>query len=101
VRERGRIAFAGEFKSSSRAAVFSALSLEWLAAQDSRQRHGFSQTRADWLAAAHGIGIHVRVRPPSGEIRGIMRGIDARGCLLLDTPDGEVRIDAGDLFFGD
>ncbi len=76
------------------------LSESWI--KSHQQWHtGFSQTRADWLAAAHGIGTSVRVRPPSGEIRGIMRGIDDRGCLLLDTPKGEVRIDAGDLFFGD
>lgn len=76
------------------------LSLSWFETH-AQWQSGFTEIRADWLAAAHGIGTEVCVRPPSGEIRGIMRGIDERGCLLLDTPAGEVRIDAGDLFFGD
>ena len=81
--------------------VFTSLSHEWTAALAIWQTAGFSQIRADWLAVAHGMGAQVRVRPPNGEIRGIMRGIDERGCLLLDTPAGEVKIDAGDLFFAD
>lgn len=76
------------------------LSASWVETHKQWQA-GFALIRADWLAVAHGIGTSVRVRPPSGEIRGIMRGIDERGCLLLDTPEGEVTIDAGDLFFGD
>lgn len=81
------------------ALLFHELSRDWLTAQ--RQwANGFDTVRADWLARAHGVGSAVRVRPPSGELRGIMRGIDGRGCLLLDTPAGQVTIDAGDLFFG-
>ena len=75
------------------------LSLGWIEAQ-AQWSAGFARTRAEWQALAHGIGAEVRVRPPSGEVRGVMRGIDARGCLLLDTPAGQVTIDAGDLFFG-
>jgi BirA family biotin operon repressor/biotin-[acetyl-CoA-carboxylase] ligase len=77
-----------------------ALSSSWLDGMV-EWRTGFAQTRASWLSVAHGIGTQVRVRPPTGEIRGIMRGIDERGCLLLDTEGGELKIDAGDLFFGD
>ncbi len=76
------------------------LSASWVHAHQI-WRSGFARIRADWLAVAHGVGASVRVRPPAGEIRGIMRGIDDRGCLLLDTPQGEVKIDAGDLFFAD
>lgn len=83
----------------TRDAVLVALSHEWLAAI-AQWRSGFAATRAEWLAVAYGIGTEVRIRPPNGEIRGIMRGIDERGCLLLDTPDGELTIDAGDVFFG-
>jgi BirA family transcriptional regulator, biotin operon repressor / biotin---[acetyl-CoA-carboxylase] ligase len=84
----------------SAADLFHELSARWIEAH-AQWRSGFASIRADWLAVAHGIGTQVRVRPPSGEISGIMRGIDQRGCLLLDTATGEVRIDAGDLFFGD
>lgn len=84
--------------SSMREQLFMALSKTWVETHTIRQA-GFDHIRAQWLAVAHGIGMEVRVRPPTGEIRGIMRGIDERGCLLLDTPSGEVRIDAGDLFF--
>ncbi|MCX7341525.1 MAG: biotin--[acetyl-CoA-carboxylase] ligase [Hyphomicrobiales bacterium] len=75
------------------------LSLNWIEAH-ARWAAGFARTRADWQELAHGLGADVRVRPPSGEVRGVMRGINARGCLLLDTPTGQVTIDAGDLFFG-
>lgn len=84
----------------TRAGLLQELSGCWLQAC-TQWRDSFASIRADWLATAHGLGTEVRVRPPNGEIRGIMRGIDERGCLLLDTPGGEVRIDAGDLFFGD
>jgi BirA family transcriptional regulator, biotin operon repressor / biotin---[acetyl-CoA-carboxylase] ligase len=80
--------------------LFSRLNATWMTSTE-RQSTGFKSTRKAWLSVAHGIGTSVRVRPPTGEIRGIMRGIDERGCLLLDTPSGEVKIDAGDLFFGD
>lgn len=84
----------------SRDAVFAALSEHWLAAM-AQWQDGFAATRAAWLACAHGLGAPVRIRPPSGVVSGIMRGIDARGCLVLDTADGERTFDAGDLFFGD
>ncbi len=84
----------------SRDELFSRLTGTWTT-EIQRYLTGFKSTRKAWLAVAHGIGTRVRVRPPAGDIHGIMRGIDERGCLLLDTPAGEVRIDAGDLFFGD
>ncbi len=83
-----------------RDAVFVALSEHWLAAM-AQWQGGFAATRAAWLSCAHGLGTKVRIRPPGGEVSGIMRGVDARGCLVLDTADGERTFDAGDLFFGD
>ena len=87
-------------QSASRDAVFAALCDHWLAAM-AQWQDGFAATRAAWLACAHGLGSRVRIRPPGGEVSGIMRGIDSRGCLVLDTADGERTFDAGDLFFGD
>jgi BirA family biotin operon repressor/biotin-[acetyl-CoA-carboxylase] ligase len=86
-------------QAASRDAVFAALCDHWLAAM-AKWQDGFSATRAAWLACAHGLGARVRIRPPGGEVSGIMRGIDSRGCLVLDTADGERTFDAGDLFFG-
>ncbi|MCU0884909.1 MAG: biotin--[acetyl-CoA-carboxylase] ligase [Beijerinckiaceae bacterium] len=85
---------------ATRDAVFAALSEHWLDAMAVWQS-GFTATRAAWLAVAHGLGTQVRIRPPGGEVSGLMRGIDARGCLVLATADGERTFDAGDLFFGD
>lgn len=87
-------------QSASRDAVFAALCDHWLAAM-AQWQDGYAATRAAWLACAHGLGSRVRIRPPGGEVSGIMRGIDSRGCLVLDTADGERTFDAGDLFFGD
>ena len=84
----------------TRDALFAALGPAWLR-EWQRWRMGFSFTRTQWLKLAHGLGQTVRVRPPGGEITGIMRGVDARGRLLLGTEAGEITVDAGDLFFGD
>jgi BirA family biotin operon repressor/biotin-[acetyl-CoA-carboxylase] ligase len=83
-----------------RDAVFAALSRRWLEVEALWRNGGFAPIRAAWLEVAHGLGQHVRVRPPSGEILGRMLGIDAQGRLLMATETGEQRIDAGDLFFG-
>ena len=44
------------------------------------------------------LGREVRVLDPQGEYTGISRGIDARGELLVETPDGELhRVYAGEV----
>jgi len=60
---------------------------------------GFSAIRRDWLAAAEGLGQAIRVSDRSRERSGRFSGLDERGRLLLDLPDGtrEV-ISAGDVF---
>ncbi len=82
-----------------RDALFAALARNW-AAEWARWRSGFDMTRSAWLAVAAGIGREVTIRPPSGELRGVMSGIDARGRLRLVTAAGERIVDAGDLYFG-
>ncbi|WP_405238061.1 biotin--[acetyl-CoA-carboxylase] ligase [Lentisalinibacter orientalis] len=48
--------------------------------------------RRDWMR-----GSEVTVRDADGEARGVAAGIDAGGALLVDTPDGQRRIIAGDI----
>ncbi|MBV9739410.1 MAG: biotin--[acetyl-CoA-carboxylase] ligase [Hyphomicrobiales bacterium] len=52
---------------------------------------------AAWAERAHGIGSQVRVKMPTAEVEGRFRGLD-RGRLLLDTSEGLVKLDAGDLY---
>jgi BirA family biotin operon repressor/biotin-[acetyl-CoA-carboxylase] ligase len=53
-----------------------------------------------WAERAHGLGSRVRVKMPKGEVEGLFRGLD-RGRLLLDTQEGLVKLDAGDLYLLD
>jgi len=55
---------------------------------------------AAWAERAHGIGSPVRVKLPRGDLVGTFRGLD-RGRLILDTPAGRERLDAGDLYVMD
>jgi BirA family transcriptional regulator, biotin operon repressor / biotin---[acetyl-CoA-carboxylase] ligase len=76
--------------------VLAALSGHWL--QSEKQwRAGFAATRAAWIKRAAFLGERITVRPPSGEISGVMRGIDGTGRLLMEHESGLVTIDAGDL----
>jgi len=60
---------------------------------------GFSDTRGDWINAAHGIGDAVTVRNGSGEKHGRFVGLDPAGRLVLELCDGAIeKIAAGDVF---
>jgi len=62
----------------------------------------FEATRTDWLAAASGINETIEVRLPkeATPIRGVFRGIDEDGLLLLGGPGGDTRrISVADIFF--
>jgi BirA family biotin operon repressor/biotin-[acetyl-CoA-carboxylase] ligase len=65
---------------------------EWAQAPRGSQAHF-----AAWAERAHGLGSRVRVKMPKGEVEGLFRGLD-RGRLLLDTQEGLVKLDAGDLY---
>ena len=80
-------------------AIFQGLSVEmthWLGIF--AQGTGFATMRAEWLKLAGGVGSEIRVMRPSGPVEGRFRTIDSTGRLLLESPDGEVMIDAGDVF---
>lgn len=58
---------------------------------------GFAPVRAAWLAAAHAPGEPVVVGTGGQRVRGTFRGLGHDGTLLLDGPEGELAITAGDL----
>lgn len=59
---------------------------------------GFAEIRAEWLTKAAGLGTRIAVRRPSSTIEGIFATIDEGGRLVLDTAEGPLRIEAGDVF---
>jgi BirA family biotin operon repressor/biotin-[acetyl-CoA-carboxylase] ligase len=61
---------------------------------------GFEPFVAPWLASAHGLGATVELRLGNTRISGRFLGIDPRGRLALERPDGSREwYDAGELFF--
>ncbi|MGA9867541.1 MAG: biotin--[acetyl-CoA-carboxylase] ligase [Acetobacteraceae bacterium] len=60
---------------------------------DAWRSHGFATIRADWLARAHPPGTPLR----AGALEGTFATIDPGGALLLDTPEGRVRIVGGEV----
>ena len=59
----------------------------------------FAAVRSAWLAMAAGLGERICVATPHRRLHGIFRDLDATGRLLLDTAEGTVAVDAGDVFF--
>ena len=64
-----------------------------------QQGRGFAALREAWLAHAPGLGQALRVRLPQAELEGVFAGLDQDGALLLETPAGARRIEAGEVFF--
>ena len=62
---------------------------------------GFGEIREAWLARTAGLGRPVSVRLGHDTVTGRFDGIDNDGRLVLNGPDGEVRIAAGDVYFAD
>ncbi len=60
---------------------------------------GFPAVRRAWLAMAAGLGERIDVATPHRRLNGIFRDLDATGRLLLDTADGTIAVEAGDVFF--
>ena len=61
---------------------------------------GFRPVREAWLARAVGLGQPVVARLPRQTLRGRFSGLDEDGGLMLERPDGAIRvIAAGDVFF--
>ena len=64
------------------------------------QTAGFADVRTQWLAQAHGMDQPMVARLPDREEKGVFRGIDDAGTLLLDRGNDVMKISAGDVFFG-
>jgi BirA family biotin operon repressor/biotin-[acetyl-CoA-carboxylase] ligase len=61
---------------------------------------GFETLRTAWLARAGGLGLPIRARLASHEIRhGVFDGIDDKGALLLNERGRVSAISAGEVFF--
>jgi len=58
---------------------------------------GFDPVRAAWLAAAHAPGERIVVGTGAQRVHGAFRGLGDDGTLLLDGPEGELAITAGEL----
>ena len=60
-------------------------------------RDGFAPVRAAWLAVAHRPGEPIAVGMGERRLHGTFRGLGDDGALLLNGPDGEFRVMAGEL----
>lgn len=78
--------------------AFAARLLEVLQNWRARYDHeGFAPIRTAWLAVAHRPGDPIVVGVGERRPHGAFRGLGDDGALLLDGPDGELRVTAGEL----
>ena len=63
-------------------------------------QHGIGTIVSLWVPRAYGIGKNICIRTPTTEISGIFSGISDTGVLLLQTKDGILPINAGEVVFG-
>lgn len=61
--------------------------------------HGFAPIRTAWLSKAARLGEEIRARLPGVEHRGTFETVDETGALVLKTPEGRIKLPAGDVFF--
>jgi BirA family biotin operon repressor/biotin-[acetyl-CoA-carboxylase] ligase len=62
------------------------------------REQGFTPIRAAWLSRAAGLGETIQVRLERATLDGRFLDLDGDGALLLETPSGERRIAAGEVF---
>ncbi len=62
-----------------------------------RRGAGFPAVRSAWLALAAGLGDTLTVRGSSRTVTGLFSSLDSTGRLLVETTEGCVAIDAGDV----
>ena len=63
------------------------------------QRLGFGPIRKNWLRRAARLGEIITARTAREEFTGRFETIDEAGQLVLETPKGQVRIPAADVYF--
>ncbi len=64
------------------------------------QESGFAPIRKIWLNQAHGLNEPMTARLPQDKFKGIFKGIDEAGSLILTMDEGDKIIHAGDVHFG-
>ncbi|MGR3513277.1 MAG: biotin--[acetyl-CoA-carboxylase] ligase [Paracoccaceae bacterium] len=60
---------------------------------------GFAPIRKQWLRRAARLGETITARTARDEVTGVFESIDEAGQLVLQTPKGQVRIPAADVYF--
>ena len=60
---------------------------------------GFEPIREKWLRHAARLGEVITARTGSEDVTGTFRNVDEAGHLILETPHGERRIAAADVYF--
>lgn len=61
--------------------------------------YGFASIREAWLARATKLGEVITARLPNEEITGVFQTIDEAGYLVMQTPKGQRKLAAADIFF--
>jgi BirA family biotin operon repressor/biotin-[acetyl-CoA-carboxylase] ligase len=57
----------------------------------------YDTLRKDWFSYANFIGKKIKISGEKSIIKGIASDIDDSGCLIVKTPEGNVRVISGDL----
>lgn len=62
-------------------------------------KKGFKEIRKRWLSYATGLHKNISIHLADMELKGIFKGIDAKGALLLKQKSGTRTLNVGDVFF--
>ncbi len=64
------------------------------------QKDGFEAISQEWLSHAYRLGQEIKLRLPTGEGKGIFKGINENGALIYTNEAGEEKIlSSGEVFF--
>ncbi len=80
-----------------RNAIVAAMLRRLLPELDSFPRHGFTPHLSDWNDCDALFDRGVRVENAGETVRGVARGVDAHGALLVETPQGVKRFISGEV----
>ncbi len=79
--------------------MLDALAEAWAVREHAFVTYGFAPIREAWLARAARVGETITARTGTRTVAGVFETVDARGQLVLDTPQGRTAIAAADVFF--
>ncbi len=82
--------------------VVKMLSLSLMNNIERYKAEGFDELRQAWLNKAYNLGKEIEVRNLNNSVRGIFKGIDETGALLLEEENGKERkVLVGDVFYNE